>query len=78
MERGDPGGLACDVSQEGDVARLVEAADAALGGVDVLANNAGIAQRAAFLSMAVADWDRILAVNLRGSAGLPDQRWLRA
>jgi len=62
----DVGGLACDVSQEAGVARLVEAADAALGGVDVLANNAGIARRAAFLSMAVADWDRIIAVNLRG------------
>src|SRR5215469_8441530 len=62
----DVGGLACDVSQEADVAQLVEAAGAALGGVDVLANNAGIARRAAFLSMAVADWDRIIAVNLRG------------
>lgn len=36
------------------------------GRVDVLANNAGIARRDAFLAIASADWDRILAVNLRG------------
>ena len=63
---GEVAGLACDVSLEGDVARLVEAAGRALGGIDVLINNAGIARRGPFLSIAVADWDRILAVNLRG------------
>jgi NAD(P)-dependent dehydrogenase (short-subunit alcohol dehydrogenase family) len=59
-------GLACDVSDEADVAGMVAAADAALGGIDVLASNAGIARRDPFLQIAVADWDRILAVNLRG------------
>jgi NAD(P)-dependent dehydrogenase (short-subunit alcohol dehydrogenase family) len=63
---GEVAGLACDVSTEGDVARMVDAADAALGGIDVLANNAGTAQRDSFLTITVADWDRILAVNLRG------------
>ncbi len=32
----------------------------------MLANNAGTARRDPFLTIAVADWDRILAVNLRG------------
>jgi NAD(P)-dependent dehydrogenase (short-subunit alcohol dehydrogenase family) len=64
--RGEISGLACDVSVEADVARLCEAAARALGGVDVLVNNAGIARRDAFLAIAPADWDRILAVNLRG------------
>ena len=59
-------GLACDVSSETDVAGLVERAEAALGGVDMLINNAGTARRDAFLEIAVTDWDRILAVNLRG------------
>jgi NAD(P)-dependent dehydrogenase (short-subunit alcohol dehydrogenase family) len=59
-------GLACDVSSETEVAGLVERAEAALGGVDVLINNAGTARRDAFLEIAVTDWDRILAVNLRG------------
>jgi len=70
VARLEPGGevlgLACDVSAEADVARLTQAAAGALGGVDVLVNNAGIARRDPFLAIAPADWDRILAVNLRG------------
>jgi NAD(P)-dependent dehydrogenase (short-subunit alcohol dehydrogenase family) len=59
-------GMACDVGHEDDVARLVDAAEAALGSIDVLINNAGIAHKDAFLEMDVAEWDRILQVNLRG------------
>ena len=65
-QHGEVSGLACDVSQEAEVARLAAAADAALGGVDVLANNAGTSRRAPFLEITAADWDRIIAVNLRG------------
>jgi len=54
------------VSREDEVARLVETAEAALGSIDVLINNAGIAHKDAFLEMDVAEWDRILRVNLRG------------
>jgi NAD(P)-dependent dehydrogenase (short-subunit alcohol dehydrogenase family) len=64
--KGEISGLACDVSLEADVARLTGAAARALDGVDVLVNNVGIARRAPFLSIAAADWDRILQVNLRG------------
>ena len=63
---GEVSGLACDVSLEGDVARMVEAAHRALGGIDVLINNAGTARREEFLAIAAGDWDRIIAVNLRG------------
>lgn len=63
---GEVSGLACDVSLEGDVARMVDAAEGALGGIDVLINNAGTARRDPFLSIAAGHWDRILAVNLRG------------
>jgi 3-oxoacyl-[acyl-carrier protein] reductase len=59
-------GLACDVSREGDVARMVGAAHRALGGIDVLINNAGTARRDPFLAIAAGDWDRIVTVNLRG------------
>jgi 3-oxoacyl-[acyl-carrier protein] reductase len=63
---GEVYGLACDVSLDGDVARMVAAAHRALGGIDVLVNNAGTARRDPFLAIAAGDWDRIIAVNLRG------------
>ena len=63
---GEVSGLACDVSLEGDVTRMVAAAHRALGGIDVLINNAGTARRDPFLAIAAGDWDRIVAVNLRG------------
>jgi 3-oxoacyl-[acyl-carrier protein] reductase len=59
-------GLACDVSHEGDVARMMAAAQQTLGGIDVLINNAGTARRDPFLAIATRDWDQIVAVNLRG------------
>jgi 3-oxoacyl-[acyl-carrier protein] reductase len=65
-QRGDVAGLACDVSAPAEVSALVDAAEEALGGIDVLINNAGTARRDRFLDIAVAEWDRILAVNLRG------------
>jgi NAD(P)-dependent dehydrogenase (short-subunit alcohol dehydrogenase family) len=64
--RGQVSGIACDVSREPDVTRLVESAEAALGGVDVLANNAGTAARSPFLELPPREWDRVIAVNLRG------------
>jgi NAD(P)-dependent dehydrogenase (short-subunit alcohol dehydrogenase family) len=64
--RGEISGQSCDVSLEGDVARMVDEAERALGGVDVLINNAGTARRDPFLAITPAEWDRILAVNLRG------------
>ena len=64
--RGEISGLACDVSAEADVARLMAESTRALGGVDVLVNNAGIARRDPFLAIAPAVWDRVLEVNLRG------------
>jgi NAD(P)-dependent dehydrogenase (short-subunit alcohol dehydrogenase family) len=64
--KGDISGQACDVAREDDVARAVEAAERALGRVDVLINNAGTARRDSFLAIGMAEWDRIIAVNLRG------------
>src|SRR5215467_8380936 len=49
---GEVSGLACDVSLEGDVAAMTAAAHRALGGIDVLINNAGTARRDPFLAIA--------------------------
>jgi len=48
---GEVAGLAGDVSTEADVSRITVAACEALGGLDVLINNAGMARRAAFLDI---------------------------
>jgi NAD(P)-dependent dehydrogenase (short-subunit alcohol dehydrogenase family) len=63
---GEIAGLACDVSREADVAALVRSAEQALGGIDVLINNAGTSRRDPFLDIAPEDWDRIIEINLRG------------
>jgi NAD(P)-dependent dehydrogenase (short-subunit alcohol dehydrogenase family) len=60
------GSTVCDVSKVEDVARLLSDASASLGGIDVLANNAGIAWREPFLDVTTEHWDRIIEVNLRG------------
>ncbi|WP_306029478.1 SDR family oxidoreductase [Stappia sp. MMSF_3263] len=57
----------CDVSDRDSVARFFEEATAALGGLDVLVNNAGIAGPTARIDdVAPEDWDRCLAVCLTG------------
>jgi 3-oxoacyl-[acyl-carrier protein] reductase len=58
--------LAGDVSKEADAARLVAETVAALGGIDILVNNAGIEIDAPLVDATVADFDRMIAVNLRG------------
>jgi glucose 1-dehydrogenase len=56
-----------DVSDEGDVVRMVSEAVEGLGGLDVLVNNAGIQISRPTEELSSADFDRVLAVNLRGS-----------
>jgi len=59
--------LAGDVAREEDVRRFVSQAERTLGPIDVLVNNAGIAGPTAPLAeIALADWQRVLAVNLTG------------
>ncbi|WP_308467243.1 SDR family NAD(P)-dependent oxidoreductase [Rathayibacter soli] len=59
-------GCVCDVSDPEQVASAVAEAERATGGISILANNAGIAQRTAFLDIDRADWERIITVNLNG------------
>jgi 3-oxoacyl-[acyl-carrier protein] reductase len=64
--RGQVMGAACDISREDAVRGMLAAAEQALGAIDILLNNAGIAWTEPFLEMTPASWDRVLDVNLRG------------
>jgi NAD(P)-dependent dehydrogenase (short-subunit alcohol dehydrogenase family) len=56
-----------DVSNKAQVDAALAATVAALGRIDGAVNNAGIFRAAPFLDIAEADWDAVLAVNLKGS-----------
>ncbi len=66
-----------DVSSAHDADALVAKALGVWGRIDILVNNAGVATFAPFLDIAEADWDRTLAVNLKGMF-LVGQRVARA
>lgn len=57
--------VVADISSEADVASLVDQATWSAS-VDILINNAGVASKPArLLDVSVAEWDRVLAVNVR-------------
>jgi NAD(P)-dependent dehydrogenase (short-subunit alcohol dehydrogenase family) len=55
-----------DVSNDDDVARMVEAAVSFGGKLDVLVNNAGIASQAPVADLSREEWQRVFDVNLTG------------
>jgi NAD(P)-dependent dehydrogenase (short-subunit alcohol dehydrogenase family) len=60
-------GVACDVSDEEQVAGLVDHAVETFGRLDFAFNNAGVEQAtAAAADITEEEWDRIVAINLRG------------
>ena len=56
-----------DVSHEDDVVKMVGHAVSELGGIGVLINNAGIQISRPSEELSSADFDRVLAVNIRGA-----------
>jgi NAD(P)-dependent dehydrogenase (short-subunit alcohol dehydrogenase family) len=56
-----------DVTQAESVRRAFDAAEKALGGIDILINNAGIAVSKPVLEHSEEDWDRVLDTNLKGA-----------
>ncbi|MEO5691505.1 MAG: SDR family oxidoreductase [Usitatibacter sp.] len=58
--------IACDVSKKSDVDRAVAATVEKFGRLDILVANAGIVHAAEFLDLEEADFDRVIAVNLKG------------
>ena len=63
---GEARALEMDVRSRPAVAKTVAEMTAELGGVDILVNNAGISRPADFDAISDAEWDDVMAVNLRG------------
>jgi 3-oxoacyl-[acyl-carrier protein] reductase len=59
--------IPADVTRPDDVARVVAEGTARLGPVDVLVNFAGYVPQSTLLQVAVEEWDRTFAVNVRGT-----------
>jgi NAD(P)-dependent dehydrogenase (short-subunit alcohol dehydrogenase family) len=56
-----------DVSKDADVVAMVDFCRNAYGRIDVLDNNVGILEVGGVVETSEADWDRVLAVNLKGA-----------
>jgi 3-oxoacyl-[acyl-carrier protein] reductase len=60
-------GVSCDVARADQVEAAIGAAEAALGPIDVLVNNAGITRDNILLRLSNADWDAVMDANLKGA-----------
>jgi 3-oxoacyl-[acyl-carrier protein] reductase len=60
-------GFGCDVADPEQAADTVKAAEAALGPISILVNNAGITRDNILLRLKDEDWDEVMAVNLKGA-----------
>jgi len=60
-------GVGCDVAHEEQVAAAIAAAEAALGPIDVLVNNAGLTRDNILLRLSDQDWDAVMNANLKGA-----------
>jgi NAD(P)-dependent dehydrogenase (short-subunit alcohol dehydrogenase family) len=58
--------LSCDVTEQEDVEKVVSRAEETFGGADVLVNNSGATWGAPPTEMPPEQFDRVLAVNVRG------------
>jgi 3-oxoacyl-[acyl-carrier protein] reductase len=56
-----------DVTDSASIVRAIDAAEAALGPVTVLINNAGIAIEKPAVEQTEADWDAVIGANLKGA-----------
>lgn len=66
-----------DITQETEVARMVEAVITRFGRIDVLVNNAAVFFRTPIDTLSVEDWQQIIEVNLTGTFLCAQQIGLR-
>lgn len=59
--------VAMDVTSTGAIEAALDQVEAALGPIDILINNAGVAVSKGVLEQTEADWDRVLDTNLKGA-----------
>jgi 3-oxoacyl-[acyl-carrier protein] reductase len=59
--------VAMDVTDTASIAGAIDAAEAALGSVTVLINNAGIAVEKPAIEQTEEDWDAVIGANLKGA-----------
>lgn len=77
--------LPCNLSNPEDVEKLIPAAEAAMGGLDILINNAGITKDGLAMRMKDEDWQSVIDVNLTSNfrlcraamRGMMKKRWGR-
>ena len=77
--------LPCDLSKSEEVEKLIPSAEAALGGLDILINNAGITKDGLAMRMKDEDWQSVIDVNLTSNfrlsraamRGMMKKRWGR-
>ena len=75
--------LPCNLSKPEDVEKLIPSAEAALGGLDILINNAGITKDGLAMRMKDEDWQSVIDVNLTSNfrlsraamRGMMKKRW---
>jgi len=58
--------IPCDVSEASEVKQMVDQVQRVFGRIDILVNNAGIIRRGTIETVTEDDWDRVMAVNLKG------------
>ena len=60
-------GVEADVSKVADLQRLVDAAVSSFGRIDVMVNNAGIETRSSVLETTEAQYEKVMAINLKSA-----------
>jgi 3-oxoacyl-[acyl-carrier protein] reductase len=65
--KGESISISCDITKSPEVQEMVNQVKKAFGRIDILVNNAGIIRRGTIETVTEEDWDRVIAVNLKGT-----------